>query len=210
MKIAVFGATGRVGSSIVRQALEAGHKVAVYARPASVERLPPGVEVHEGELDDAKAISKCVTGADMVLSGLGARKNSADQVPMLVGAYQRICAAMAEAGIKRLVVISGSGTRLPDEPVSFGRSILRTIMKLFDRHKLRANEEAAAVILGTQLEWVIVRPPMIKNGDPTGKREANLKTTPSMQITVGDVAGFMLESANSEEWVRKAPFVAAP
>lgn len=87
MKIVVFGSTGRVGSSIVTQALEAGHEVAADSRPASVGRLSQGVEVHEGELDDAEAIARFVAGADAVLSGLGARKNTADQVPMLVGAY---------------------------------------------------------------------------------------------------------------------------
>ncbi|MEM6750003.1 MAG: NAD(P)H-binding protein [Planctomycetota bacterium] len=209
MKLVVFGSTGRVGSSIVMQALDAGHQVSAYARPASVGSLPPGVEVHEGGLDDVGAIAKAVAGADAVLSGLGARKNTADQAPMLSGAYERICQAMTDAGVKRLVAISGSATRLPDEPVAFGRRILRGVMKLLGRHMLRANEAAAAVILGTQLEWVLVRPPLIKDGGPTGSRAASLRATPSMHITVGDVAGFMLESARSDEWVREAPFVAA-
>ncbi|MEO0603026.1 MAG: NAD(P)H-binding protein, partial [Myxococcota bacterium] len=179
MRIVVFGSTGRVGGSIVTQALEAGHEVVAYARPASVGRLPPGIEVHEGELDDAGAITKAVAGADAVLSGLGARANRADQVPMLAGAYERICAAMAEAGVKRLVAISGSATRLPDEPVSFGRGVLRMVMKLLDRHVLRANEAAARVMIATELEWVIVRPPRIADGGPTGKRAADRNATPS-------------------------------
>ncbi|MEM1212381.1 MAG: NAD(P)H-binding protein [Planctomycetota bacterium] len=210
MKLVVFGSTGRVGGSIVTQGLEAGHEVAAYTRPASVGRLPAGVEIHRGELDDAGAIAGAVAGADVVLSGLGARKNTPDQVPMLAGAYEQICAAMAEAGVQRLVAISGSATRLPGERVSFGRGVVRLIMKVLGRHILGANEAAAEVILGTGLEWVLVRPPQIVDGEPTGKRVADRDGTASMRITVGDVAAFMLESASSDEWVRAAPFVSAP
>ncbi|MEM6552538.1 MAG: NAD(P)H-binding protein [Planctomycetota bacterium] len=210
MKLVVFGSTGRVGGSVVTQALEAGHEVAAYARPASVGRLPAGVEVHAGELDDAAAIASAVSGADAVISGLGARENTADQVPMLTVAYECICQAMADAGVQRLVAISGSATRLPGERVSFGRGVMRVVMKLLGRHILRANEAAAEVILGTGLEWVLVRPPRIVDGGVTGERVADRDGTASMQITVGDVAAFMLESASSDEWVRAAPFVSAP
>lgn len=210
MRIVVFGSTGRVGSSIVEQALSSGHDVVAYARSASLARLPPGVEVHEGQLDDAEAIANCVAGADVVLSALGLRKNSPDQAAILVSAYDRICAAMTHARVGRLVAISGSGTRLPDEQVTFGRRVLRVLMKLLDRHVLEANEEVAKLIMETQLEWVLVRPPRIKDGEATGARATSLTTTKTMQITVGDVAAFMLESAISDEWVCKAPFISAP
>ncbi|MEM1025178.1 MAG: NAD(P)H-binding protein [Myxococcota bacterium] len=209
MRIVVFGSTGRVGGSIVRQALDAGHEVAVYARPASVGRLPSGVELHVGELDDAEAIAKSIKHTDAVLSGLGPRRNTADQATMLVGAYGRICRAMAEAGVKRLVAISGSATRLPNEPVSFSRGLIRTIMKILGRHMLRANEAAAVEIMGTELDWVLVRPPRIADGGPTGNAVADLEATASMQISVGDVARFMLQAASSDTWIHKAPFVAA-
>lgn len=209
MRVAVFGSTGRVGASVVRQALEAGHDVSAFARASSVGKLPSDVKAHKGELDDAQAIAQCIAGSDAVISALGLRQNSADQVPVLLGAYTHICRAMAVANVKRLVAISGSGTRLPGEPVTLGRGMLRAIMKLLDRHVLQANEAAAIEIIGTDLDWILVRPPRIKDGDATGNRAADSKATPSMQISVGDVAAFMLEFACSEEWVRKAPFVAA-
>jgi uncharacterized protein YbjT (DUF2867 family) len=73
MNVAVFGATGAIGSLTVNELLAHGHTVTAYAR--NPNKVPPEwgdrVRVVVGELSDADAIDQAVAGADAVVSALG-------------------------------------------------------------------------------------------------------------------------------------------
>jgi len=210
VQIAVFGATGRVGSQILAQAVEASMTVRAFVRPASAASLSAGVEVVRAELTDDEAIARCVEGVDAVLSALGPRSNTADQPPLFASAVERITARMSDAGVRRFVAISGAGTLLEDERPDFGRRVVRGVMKVVARHVLECKRREADVILATELDWVIVRPPRIVDGAPTGRSQPSLDRPRSTKVTTGDVAEFMLRCAREDEWVREAPFIAGP
>ncbi|WP_255220147.1 NAD(P)H-binding protein [Burkholderia glumae] len=70
--IALFGATGPTGRHIIEEALTQGYKLSVYTRDA--KKLAPfagRVEIVVGDLQDQRAIAKCVQGAAAVISALG-------------------------------------------------------------------------------------------------------------------------------------------
>jgi putative NADH-flavin reductase len=73
MKIMVFGATGRIGSSVVDQALAAGHQVSAFVREA--RRLTGSigqVQVIEGNvLDPAEVEAALRDGFDAVVVAIG-------------------------------------------------------------------------------------------------------------------------------------------
>lgn len=207
MKLTIFGGTGGVGQYLVRQALEDGHDVTAYARtPASLPNRGALTAI-EGELDDTERISAAVEGADAVLSTLGPRSNSADQVELFGDALTRICTAMEETGVTRLVSISGAGLVLPSDHVTIGRRFVRGLMGLFAKHVLAAKEREYEVIRNTSLDWVLVRPPRIVDGPATGKYRVLPDRVPSAKISRGDVAHFMLRCAHDDEWVGRAPIV---
>lgn len=58
MKLAVFGASGRTGRLIVRQALDAGHDVTAAVRdPARLTISDPSLDVVTADLTDPNACS---------------------------------------------------------------------------------------------------------------------------------------------------------
>ena len=120
MKLTVFGATGRIGELVVRQALDAGHKVTAVARDsARFELRHPALEVVAVPgLTDAEVLRPALDGSDAVISGVGPRGRK--DGPVASTATRAILRAMAASDVSRLVAVSAA----PVGPVPPGDSIL--------------------------------------------------------------------------------------
>lgn len=113
MKIAVLGATGRTGRPLVEELLRRGHEVSVLVRsPAKLGDLAGRLRVVTGSSTERAALDEVLTGADAVISALGPTKDD----PTLMSATARpLVEAMAAAGVRRFVGISGAGQDLPGD-----------------------------------------------------------------------------------------------
>src|SRR6201996_5072401 len=117
MRVTVFGATGRIGTEVVRQALAAGHEVVAVVRDPARLAVPAGsgLGVVTADVMDPAQIGPAVKGDDAVVSGLGPRPGGPP--PVLTDIPASILAALAQTGVRRLGVLSASGAFIePDEP----------------------------------------------------------------------------------------------
>ncbi len=113
MNIAVVGATGRVGSRVVTEALARGHRVTAITRDAN--SVPPQAHLVAASADagNAAELAAALAGNDAVVSAL----RYVDSDPTI------IVDALKRAGIKRYVAVGGAGslevapgTQLVDTP----------------------------------------------------------------------------------------------
>jgi putative NADH-flavin reductase len=114
MKIAIIGATGRVGSALLDEALSRKHTVTAIARGATAKlQGRAGVKAIDIDAQDSNALQAAVGGHDAVFS---AARFSAIRP-------EGIVAPVKAAGVKRLLVVGGAaslqvapGQRLLDSP----------------------------------------------------------------------------------------------
>src|SRR6266498_4594901 len=96
MKLTVFGATGRIGEQVVRQALDAGHKVTAVVRdPARFDVRHPALEVATvAGLTDPEVLRPALEGSDAAISGVGPRGRKDRKSTRLNSSHVRISYAV--------------------------------------------------------------------------------------------------------------------
>jgi len=108
LKIALFGATGMIGSRIAAEAARRGHQVTALSR--NPERVPtdiPNLKAAQADVTDAASVAAAARGQDVVAS---AYSPPADNVAMIGKATRALIDGTREAGVKRLVVVGGAGS----------------------------------------------------------------------------------------------------
>ncbi len=202
MHIALFGATGGTGRQVLAQALEQGHTLAALARDPAKLDPGDGLTIVGGDVLDPAAVAECVQGADAVICVLGSHgKQGLIEVP----GTERILAAMHEAGVRRLVVVSSLGVGDSRAQIPW---LFRSIMDLTLKPILEAKAEQEQLVQASGLDWIIVRPGGLKDGPRTGAYrfgvDPNLK---SARINRADVADFVLRQLTDDTFLRQIPAV---
>jgi nucleoside-diphosphate-sugar epimerase len=142
--IAVTGATGFVGQTLLDQAAKAGIAVRALTRREQPPR--PGVEWVRGDLDDQPALRQLCRGAEAVIHVAGV-VNAPDAEGFERGNVTgtlNVIEAARQAGVPRLVHVSSLSAREPD-------------LSVYGASKARAEQ----LVRAGGIDWTIVRPPAI-------------------------------------------------
>jgi dihydroflavonol-4-reductase len=189
----VTGATGFVGSALVRALLGAGHDVRVLARPNSDRRNlgDLAVEVVEGSLEDTPSLARAVAGCRYLFhAAADYRLWVRDSAPMFranVEGTRILMSAALDAGIERVVYTSSVATLglVPegsaDEETS---SKVEEMIGPYKRSKFQAEEVVRDLAARSGLPAVIVNP-----SAPVGPRDR--KPTPTGRLILEAARGHM-------------------
>jgi putative NADH-flavin reductase len=155
MKIAVFGAGGRIGSRIIKEALNRGHDVtAVVRHPENYTFIHEHLKVAKGDLFNAQDVETGAFDQDAVVSAYNNTNNAPPStiaelaVPLIKG--------LKQAHVKRLIIVGGAGslevapgTQLVDTP-NFPTEYKSSALAQRDALKMYQNEK--------ELEWTYISP----------------------------------------------------
>jgi putative NADH-flavin reductase len=168
MKIALFGATGNIGSRILDEALRRGHEVTAIVRdPSKLPVADPRLRVASGDITDAGSYLPALQGVDAVVVSVSPRGNTSGA--NLITLANDLLARLPAAGVKRLLWVGGAGSL----EVAPG-------VRAVDTDGFPAEYKAEALVLGevldvlrassTDIDWTFISPSfVIAPGERTGQ-----------------------------------------
>jgi len=176
LKILVYGASGKLGTHIVEEALNRGHFVTAVSRdPSHITRRDPHMKVVKGNILDPVSVAGLVAGQDVVIvsvRGVIGKTGNPEETVARVGVETVVDALRAEGnGAARLIHVGGSGSL----EVAPGKLYADTLPKLFIPKKLEteiAGQVSALDYLRSvaDVDWTYATPPKnFTNGKRTGK-----------------------------------------
>ncbi len=205
MKLLVLGASGGCGRWFCRLALARGHQVHALVRPTTVFDPPAGTDVIRGDVLAAGMLDRLVEECDAVISALGIKRQApwnpwsalASPPDLCTRVAESLVAVMPRHNVRRVVVISAAGV---------GGSIrhVHPLLRWMIRHSTMAASYAdlagmEAVLAGSGLDWLAVRPTTLTAGSPTGKVRVVEHYGLTSRIARGDVAAWMLNALEGPE-----------
>lgn len=206
MKIVIIGATGFVGTHILKEAVGRGHQVIAIAR--NPEKISPakGLTVVNTNIFDTEVLVETIGGSDVVISAFNPGWTNPDIYSLFLSGSTSIQNASREAGVPRLITIGGAGSLfigdqqivdLPSFPADIyaGASAARDYLNMIKTEK--------------QLDWTVLSPPgNLFSGERTGKYRMGTDNPVNdaegkNAISVQDLAVALLDEAERGEFLRQ-------
>jgi len=196
-RIAILGASGRLGTQLVTTALEQGFEVSALVRsPEKITRANYNLTLIEGDAGSGESIQTTVERCRFVLSAMGSSKP-------VMAAYVRNLVQELQAikSLKRFVFVSwlGAGdSAMQAQAVSELRSVITraTHKKMFE--DITRAEDTIRV---TRLPYVILRPTRLTDDGPTDSTVVvDSKEVPPGPISRVDLAHFVFRMLAEPGW----------
>ena len=118
--IVLIGASGFVGSAILNEALNRGHKVtAVVLNPQKVSINNPNLTVVKADATNPDTLAELAKGKDAIISAYNPGWTNPRQYEETLENYPKIVEGAKRAGVKRLLIVGGAGTLSVDVYLPF-------------------------------------------------------------------------------------------
>ncbi|MFI0941305.1 NAD(P)-dependent oxidoreductase [Streptomyces sp. NPDC021020] len=115
--IALYGATGTIGTRVLAEALRRGHRVTAVVRdPGRLTLADPNLAVVVGDVLDPGSVAEAGKGQDVVISAVGGG-DGPGHVALIEPSVESLVAGLRTLGADapRLLVVGGAGSlRTPD------------------------------------------------------------------------------------------------
>lgn len=158
MKVALIGATGKIGSKITAELLQRGHSVTAITRNPDTAPKLANLKAVKGDITDPASVAALVRGHDAVISS----------APFNPGSSAKVLEVVRASGVRRYIAVGGAGSlkaadgKLVMDNPQIPAEWLPTIKEGSELLKLLRADQ--------QLEWTFFSPAVfIGPGERTGK-----------------------------------------
>ena len=175
LDIVIYGATGKLGSHAVTEALDRGHKVtAVSRRPEEIDAGHDRLTAVRGDLLDSESVASIVAGKDVVIVSVRGviGDSGAPESALQYLAAETLVDALFRLGddAPRLVHVGGSGSLEVEPGVLFAEQLPKIILPKGLEVEILGQILALEFLRKVDdVQWTYVTPPKsFSNGPRTG------------------------------------------
>jgi len=213
-KIALFGATGRTGSLLVDQILHRNKTLLALIREESKYKLEKNIPTVIGSPLNYKNVRDTINGCDAVLCALNIARKTDFPWAQLVSppnllsvAMNNIIKAMKEESVNRIITISAWGVGDSYDEVNWLFRFLINKTKVGIAYS--GHEEQEKMLRESDLNWTSVRPVGLTNGEITDNLIVSQSGDKKLKMNISrvDVANFMLDILDDEQYYRTSPSI---
>ena len=113
-KVAIIGASGFVGSNLVKEATDRGLEVTAIAR--NVEKInAENINKVAVDVNQVNELSEALKGHDVVISAFNAGWTNPNLYDDFIKGSESIQQAVKQAGVQRMIVVGGAGSLYANE-----------------------------------------------------------------------------------------------
>lgn len=207
MKLTVIGASRGIGRKVVDEALERGHIVRALSRNMTTVGIEAeGFTALDGDATNATDMAQAIEGADAVILTLGVPKDMRvlKATTLFSDATGTLIAAMNDAGIKRLLTVTGFGAGDSADKLSTPE---RFAQKTFLGRAYADKNLQEQLIRDSDLDWTIARPGILSDNRKSNayKVLVEKETWRNGLINRADVADFLVTAAETASYIHQTP-----
>jgi len=198
--ILVFGASGGTGLEVVEQALEAGHKVtAILRHPDKFPIRHEQLRIIKGDVLNSITYENTFFGMDVVISCLGTRNREATVV--YSQGVTNILQAMQKVGMDRIICLSAGAVEIAPNTSFIMKFLMKNILQKLFKYSYADMLLMEGILHGSNLNWTVIRPPRLLNGDRTGKYRTSINEfIPNMSsLNRADLADYIIHHLDDEK-----------
>ena len=205
IKVAVLGGTGKAGKYLVKQLIQQNFQIKLlHRKPETLTINNPLIQVVQGDARDYIAIRNLLQGCNAVLSCLS---QPVGERTIFSDATRNILKAMAAHNISRYITTAGLNVDTPIDAKSATTLFGTNWMKQNYPETTADRQLEYELLVASNIDWTMVRLPLIGQTDDTGEIVVSLQDCPSGNISATDLALFMIAQLSSDEYVKQAPFI---
>lgn len=200
-KIVLIGASGFVGSAILKEALNRDFEVtAVVRHPEKITVKNENLKVKKADVSSLDEVTEVCKGADIVISAFNPGWNNPNIYDETINVYLTIIDGVKKADVRRFLMVGGTGSlfispglRLMDSG-DVPESLLQGVKALGDFYLNFLMKEK-------EVDWVFFAPaadmrPGVRSGRyRLGKDEMIVDAVGNSHISVEDYAAAMIDEA---------------
>jgi putative NADH-flavin reductase len=207
-KIAVIGGTGKSGKYLVQALLNLGIPIKMLVRnPEKITLQHQLAEVIVGNVNNETDIRELLSGCSAVISALGMGMPPSE-TNIFSTSTGNILKAMKVLNIRRYIVITGLNVDTPVDRKGPKTKFATEWMYTNYPQTTTDKQTEYRLLSGSDLDWTMVRLPMIDQTDGTGEIQISLDDCLGDKISAVDLAQFLTDQLTDTTFIRKAPFIA--
>ncbi len=208
-KVAVIGATGFVGTQVVKELVNRGYEVEAIVRDASKVQQNEKIAAKSVDVNNVSELADALKGNDAVISSFNAGWTNPNLYEDFLNGSVNIEKAVEESGVKRFITVGGAGSLFidgnqlvdgPDFPAEIkpGATAARDYL-----NKIKKN---------TVLDWTFFSPAIEMHQGTAGVRTGKYRTALENPVfneegrsvlSVEDVAVVLVDELEQNNHIRE-------